>query len=130
VPWIYLAGVIQLIIAGANFIIPKNLDYEGNLKNVSPIVRQVFSIHSVHIFWTLLAFASICLFYPNDLTSPNPLGKFLTGWMSLFWGARVVIPRLYYDRETKRLNRLGDVGFTLAFVYLAVVFAITFLAQT
>jgi len=121
--WIWAAGVVQLIIAAANIVIPKKLSYGDNLKKVSPIFGQIFIVHSVYIVWVLLAFSALCFLYPQELTRGHGLGRFMSGWMAVFWGLRVFIQRFYYDDDAKKLNRPADFGFTLAFLYLAVVFA-------
>ena len=123
-PWIYAAGIVQLVIAAANFFIPRKLNYLENLQKVTPIVRQIFIIHCVYIVWVLLAFALICFLYPHELVSGHGLGRFLSGWMALFWGLRVFIQRFYYEESAKKLNRPADIGFTLAFAYLSVIFAL------
>lgn len=124
IPWIYVAGIIQLIVAAANIFIPEKLSYGESLKKVTPIVRQVFIVHCVYIVWVLLAFALICFLYPAELVSGHGLGRLLSGWMALFWGARVFIQRFYYEESAKQLNRAADIGFTLAFAYLALIFAL------
>ncbi len=123
-PWIYAAGLIQLAIAAANLFIPKKLGYGENLQKVSPIFRQIFIIHNVYIVWVLLVFALICFQFPGELASGHGIGRLLSVWMSLFWGARVFIQRFYYDEAAKRLNPFVDVSFTLSFAYLSVVFAL------
>jgi hypothetical protein len=123
-PWIWGAGAVQMVIAAANIFIPKKLSYAENLAKVTPIVRQVFIIHSVYIVWVLVVFALICLLYAAELASGTGLGRFMSAWMALFWGARVFIQRFYYDAAAKRLNRAADIGFTLAFAYLAIVFTL------
>src|ERR1043165_779843 len=55
---------------------------------------------------------------------PSRLGRFLSGFIAVFWTLRVFIQRFYYDAELKRQNRFFDIGFTLAFLYLAVVFSV------
>lgn len=120
---IRLAGAIQLLIAGANLLIPEKLGYGENLRKVTPIFRQIFIVHSVYIVWVILAFAALCFLFTNELAGGQGLGRFLSGWMALFWGVRVFVQRFYYAEEAKQLNRPADVGFTLAFLYLSITFA-------
>jgi hypothetical protein len=124
VPWIWAAGIVQLVIAAANIFIPQKLGYRENIAKMSPIVQQVFIVHAVYIVYVLLAFAAMCFLYAQELASGQGLGRFMSGWMALFWGPRVFIQRFYYSEDAKKLNRAADIGFTLAFAYLAVVFAV------
>jgi len=123
IPAIQFAGLVQVLIAFANIFIPKKLAYAENLKKLSPIVRQVFIVHSVYIVWVLLTFSTLCFLYPSELASGKGLARFMSSWMALFWGIRVFIQRFYYDDAAKKLNRPADIGFTLAFLFLAGVFA-------
>jgi len=122
--WIYLAGGVQLLIVLANIFIPKKLQFSESLAKVSPIVKQVFIIHHIYIVFVLLAFSALCFLFAERLTSPDPLGRFLSGCMALFWSARVLIQCFYYDKAVRRLNRCWDMVFTLAFVSLAGVFSL------
>jgi hypothetical protein len=124
VPWIWVAGGVQLVIAAANIFIPEKLAYRENIAKLSPIVRQVFIVHAVYIVYVLLAFALLCFFYAEELAGGQGLGRFMSAWMALFWAPRIFIQRFYYVEEAKRLNRPADIGFTLAFAFLAVIFAI------
>jgi hypothetical protein len=44
IPFIWGAGIVQLLIVAANFWIPSILDYRGNLERLTPFVRQVFVV--------------------------------------------------------------------------------------
>ena len=120
---VQLAGALQLVIAIANFFAPAKLHYRENLVKVSPIVRQIFTVHSIYIVLVLIGFGLICLVFPNDLCGTSALGKFLCGFLAIFWGLRVVLQFTYYDRTVKRENPLGTFCFGAAFIYLAVIFA-------
>lgn len=125
VPYIWAAGAIQLVIASANFFLPKKLHYAENLRRVETIIRQVFVIHSVYIVGNLVFFAALCFLFGAELAGASALGRFLSGFLALFWLARVGVQTLYYDPEVKRQNYVFHVGFTLAFLYLGVVFLVS-----
>ena len=56
VPLIGMAGGLQLAIAAAHLALPRRLRYRDHLSRVSPIIRQIFIVHSVYIVYVLLAF--------------------------------------------------------------------------
>lgn len=122
VPYLEIAGLVQLAIAGANFVLPKKLRYAENLSRVDPIIRQVFVVHSVYIVFVLVAFAALCWFYAPELAGASVLGRFLCIWMAVFWTPRLIVQWTYYDGEVRRLNPWGNWGFTAAILYLIVVF--------
>jgi len=124
VPFVWAAGVVHLGIAAANFILPAKLRYRENLSKVSPMIRQIFIVHSAYIVGVLVGFGVLCFFFAHDLARSSRLGKFLGGFISLFWLSRSVIQFFYYDSELKRQHRLADVAFTLAVLFLGGVFAV------
>jgi hypothetical protein len=124
VPIVWVAGGIQLAIAIANFWVPGVLHYRENLEKVSPMVRQVFVVHSIYMVLVLLGFSALCFFFAPELTSGAPLGRSLSAFLAVFWVLRVVLQFLYYDPEVRAKYRLGDVAYTLAVSSLGATFAV------
>jgi hypothetical protein len=124
VPFIWIAGLMHVVLTLLNFVLPRELRYRENLSKVAPIIRQIFVVHSVYITLILLGFAGLCFGFAGELTGGSAIGRLLSGFMAGFWLLRVAIQRFYYDAELKRQRRALDVAFTLVFAYLGVVFAI------
>ena len=118
VPMLRAAGGIHLAIAAANLGLPRRLHYRENLARVSPIVRQIFAVHSVYIVYVVLVFAALCLFFAPQLADGQGLNRFLAATMAVFWLARVPVQWFYYDAELRRQNRLADVGFWVVAFFL------------
>src|SRR5690242_1596588 len=53
VRFLWVAGGVQLALAVANLWVPKVLRYRQNLAKLSPMVRQVFIVHSVYLVLVL-----------------------------------------------------------------------------
>jgi hypothetical protein len=119
---IQLAGALQLVIAVANFFAPAKLHYRENLVKVSPIIRQIFTVHSVYIVLVLVGFGLISLLFPQDLYGRSALGKFLCAFLAVFWDLRVVLQFFYYDLAVKKENPWGTFAFGFAFLFLASTF--------
>ena len=122
--WIQVAGAVQLAIGLANLPLASRLQYRKNLAGASEIVRQVFYVHAAYIVLVVLGFAALSLLFPTELVSGRPLGRFLSTFLAIFWLLRVPIQLFYYPVEIRRQNRLADVIFTVAFVFLALVFGL------
>jgi hypothetical protein len=122
--WIQVAGAVQLAIGLANLPLASRLQYRKNLAGASAIVREVFYVHAAYVVLVVLGFAALSLLFPTDLAGGQPLGRFLSGFLAIFWLLRVPIQLFYYPAEIRRQNRLADVIFTVAFAFLAVVFGI------
>jgi hypothetical protein len=127
---IQLAGALHLFVACANFALPKILSYRENLAKVTPIIREIFFVHALYIVLVLVGIGLLCLFFPGDLAGSSRLGRFLSGFLAIFWSLRVVIQFCFYDRTIKLDHPFGNVLFSTIFLYFAVVFvAATFLAK-
>jgi hypothetical protein len=124
IPWLQAAGAVHVVILGANFVLPKKLSCRENLARVSPMIREIFIVHWAYIVLVLGIFASLCFWFAPELAGASGLGRFLSGFIAVFWLARVPTQLFFYDPEIRRQNRFGDVIFLLAFSYLGVVFAI------
>jgi hypothetical protein len=122
IPWLWMAGAIQLAIIAANFALPKKLRCRENLVKVSPMIREVFVVHWLYIVLVLGIFTTLCFWFAPELAGGSRLGRFLSLAMAIFWLLRVPIQLFFYDREIRRQNRLADVAFLLTFSYLGIVF--------
>jgi hypothetical protein len=127
---IQLAGALHLLVAGANFVLPGILGYRENLARVTPIIREIFLVHALYIVLVLVGFGLLCLCFPADLAGASRLGKFLCGFLAIFWSLRVVIQFGFYDRATKKDHPFGNFLFSAIFLYFAGVFiAATFFGK-
>jgi len=124
VTFLRAAGFVHIAIAAANFILPKKLDYRENLGRVSPIIRQVFVVHSVYIVGVLLLFATLSIRFGSELADGKGIGHFLVTAIALFWLCRLPLQLFYYDEALRRRHRLGDLAFTVAIVCLALVYGV------
>jgi hypothetical protein len=129
IPALWMAGGVHLIIAASNFVLPRKLRYRENLSCVSPIVRQIFIVHSIYILIVLLLFAGLCLFFAPELAGGSRLGRFLSAAMAAFWLLRIPLQLFFSDRELRRQNRALDVAYTFAVASLAIVFTVAALQR-
>lgn len=123
VPYIWVAGGVQLLIAASNFLLPSRLRYRENLSRLAPIVRQIFVVHSVYLVLILALFSALCFLYAPELAGGTPLGKFLSACLAMFWLLRILIQFFYYDPAIKKRNRFANFAFTAAISYLGGIFS-------
>jgi hypothetical protein len=122
--FIYVAGFLHLVVASANIFAFAKFRYLEHLRAVPLVVRQVFLVQNAYIMLVQVGFAVMCFLFAAELTSGRALGLAFSGFLAIFWGARVLLQLFYYDRELRRANRFFDVLFMVADGYLAVVFAL------
>jgi hypothetical protein len=128
VPWktlLIAAGVGQLILISASLAIPRVLRWPGDLAKLRPLTRQVFWTYAGYIWATNLSFGLVSTFAPGWLLDGAPLAGAVCGFIATYWGARVAIQFVYFDRSDAPKGRLIAVGEALLvglFVSLALVY--------
>jgi len=123
-PFIYLAGALQLLIASANFFLPAKIDLQANLEKCSRFIRQIFHVHTAYLVLISIFYSALCFLFPNELAGGSPLGRFTSGFISFYWLLRLTIQIFYYDSQIKRKFLLAHAFFSMIFLYLGVVFGI------
>ena len=125
---LWLAALVQLLIAASNFFLPRKLRYRENLDRVAPIIRQIFVVHAAYIVGVLLLFAALTLGFASELASGRGLGRFLAAGICVFWLFRAPVQLLYYDASLRRTNRLGNIAFVTAAIFLTLTYGAAALA--
>jgi hypothetical protein len=87
-------------------------------------VAEVFVVQNIFIVFAVLGMAGLCFGFAAELAGGSLLGRWLSGFLSVFWFGRLMCQFFYYDRELRRQHRFFDALFVLAFAYLVVIFAI------
>ncbi len=124
IPAIWFAGVLQLLVASANFFAPRKLRYRENLAQASQTVRDIFAVHCIYIVLILVAFALLCFAFAGELAGGSRIGRALSGFLAVFWGLRVMIQLFHYNREIKRRHPIYNAIFLATFVALALIFTL------
>lgn len=126
---IVLAGVFQVVIVCASFAIPKVLDWKGELESVGNLTRQVFWTYAGYILISNLAFGLLSVFACAALLDRSVLAGAVTGFIALWWIARVAIQFFYFDSTSMPnglIHRILGAALTLAFIFLAIVYTAAF----
>jgi hypothetical protein len=118
-----IAGLMLCGLVVANFVAARRLRYAENLVSCGIMVRQIFHVHCAYIVTIMAALAVFCLGWPGLLLADGA-GRAVSGFFGVFWISRVVVQLVYYDRETRRLNRGWDLFFLGVFLALAIVFTL------
>ncbi len=121
---IWSAGALHLLVASANFFAPRKLHYGENLRKVSPIVRDVFIVQNIYIVLVQVTFALLCFLFAPELAGASLLGRFLSGFLALFWGLRVLLQLFFYNAEVKKEHPVFNLLFLACDLYLFAVFIV------
>ena len=114
---IRLAGAGLLLIAVANCVVPKMLNYKENLARVDRMFGQVFKVHAAYTIVTVLGMGILCLWRPGFFLKTEE-GRAVAAFLGLYWGSRFLLQQFYYDRMIRKRYRRWDLVFGLGFFSL------------
>ncbi|HSG30461.1 MAG TPA: hypothetical protein VLB82_02840 [Thermodesulfobacteriota bacterium] len=121
------AGLIQLLILVTASLVPKVTDWKRNLEGSDPFFKSLVWTYGFFIFLIVASIALFSLFETDLLTDGNATGKYVCGFISVFWGARLFIQ--FFIFKTPEFLKTGAMKFgynalTLAFMYLTITYGL------
>lgn len=126
---VQLAGLGQAVLCGASLAIPRVLGWREDVAKLRPLTREVFWTYAGYILATNLAFALISLFAPLSLLDGSPLAASVTGFITAYWGARLVVQLAAFRRVAIPQGvhvQLAFWGLTVLFAGLTSVYGLAF----
>lgn len=107
---VFLAGLGQLALAVASLAIPRVLGWKQDVAQLRPLTRQVFWTYGGYIWSTNVSFGLLSSLAPHALLDGSILAAAVSGFIAVYWGARVVIQFTYYDRSEAPSGTIFVVG--------------------
>ena len=92
-------GIAQIVLALASLAIPRVLRWAEETRKLNPLTRQVFWTYAGYICVSNLCFGLLTTLLPESLINGTQLAAAVTGFIALWWAARVVIQFAYFDRS-------------------------------
>ena len=120
-----VAGVCHFGILFASALVPRVLDWRGELAHLNPLSRHIVWTHGAFIVLTIVAFGAISLANPRELAAGSGLARWFCGFVAVFWLARLALQLFVFDAKpylTGPLLKLGYHGLTLVFAFLGAVY--------
>lgn len=120
-----LAGLGQIGLAAGTLAVPKVLGWAKELAKLRPLTGQIFRTYSVYIWATNLMMGLLSALHPAWLLDGSPLARAVAFYITLYWGARLLIQFLYYDRTARPRSTqwvLAEWSLILLFAYLTGVY--------
>ena len=97
---IILAGLGQLGLAAVSpFLIPQLLHWSEEVARLRPLTRNVVTTYAGYILGMNTAFGLLSTLRPDWLLDRSGLATAVTGFIAVYWGARLVLQFAYYDRR-------------------------------
>ena len=122
-----LAGFGQISLAFASVAVMRVLKWDRDLAKLRPIFRNIFTTYALYILTINLCFGALSLFKPEWLLDGMPLARALAGFITVYWGVRLLLEFIYYDRSARPPGTfwiLAEWTLIALFVYLTGVYGL------
>ena len=125
---INIIGLILITLALVHIIFPKYFNWKKELKSLSLINRQMMTIHTFFIAFTVFLMGLLCLTSSSQIIESN-LGKKISLGLGLFWSVRLFIQFFGYSADLwrgKKLETLIHILFSILWTYISSIFLINY----
>lgn len=122
---LFAAGIGQLLLAAASLAVPRLLRWSEDLAKLRPLTRQVFWTYAGYIWATNVFFGLVSTALPGSLADRSPLAAALTGFIAIYWLARLAIQFAYFDRSSAPVGlrfQLAEFALVGLFVALTIIY--------
>jgi len=124
-----LAGLGQLTLALGSLALPRVLRWKEDTAKLRPLTRQVFWTYAAYIWVTNVCFGLLSTFASGRLLDNSLLARAVNGYITAYWGARVLVQFFYFDRSEAPpgvIYTLAEVALATLFVFLTLVYGYLF----
>lgn len=113
-----LGGIAHLVSLAAILYAPRALHWDSELARIPRLLRQMCGAYQAYTSGTIVAMGLVSLLCARDLASGTPLARAVSGYIALFWLARLALQALYDFRPylTTPWLRLGYHALTPLFI--------------
>ncbi len=118
-------GLTALVIA--SLWIPKVLGWKEKLKDLSPLIKELWWTYSFYVWASNCFFAVLALGFREWFLGGSSSAAAMAGFICFWWSVRVYLQFFGFDFdevEDTGGNRIAKLLLTLLFLYLMIFFAI------
>jgi hypothetical protein len=123
---IFWSGIGHFALCLGSLFIPKVLQWQKHLKDLQPLLRQMFWTYAAYILVINGSFGIVSVFGSHELLNHSFLAKSITVFIGVYWLTRIGIQIFYFDRSAAPKGLLYTLG-EIALIGLFVFFALTYL---
>lgn len=124
---IFIGGILHLGTLLGSAQVPRELKFKEELPKLNPLLRQWVLVAGGYVVLNLVVFGIISLALSAELASGSPLARAFCGYVSVFWGARLMIQLFFFDAKPYLRNwflKIGYHGLTVVFMYQTAVYGL------
>ena len=127
--FLVISGVAHFALCIGSLAIPKALKWTDHLRNLQPLLRQMFWTYAGYILVINFGFGVVSVFGADELLNHSFLAKSLTFFIGFYWLGRVLIQFFYFDRSNAPkgfIYTLGETALVILFVAFTIVYFMAF----
>lgn len=124
-----IAGILLMALAFIHVIFPRYFNWKHELNSLSLINRQLMYIHSFFIAFVVFLMGFLCITSSKELATTD-LGKRICLGLGVFWTTRLLVQFFGFSVKlwrSKRFETIVHVLFSVLWIYLSVLFILTYL---
>ena len=122
---ILIGGVLHFLTLIASAMVPKTLDWKGELAKLIPFLRTLFWVYGAFIVLTIIAFGLLSVLHFRELAAGDSLARSVCAFIAIFWGVRLVVALFFFDASEFLTTWYFKVGYhllTVTFIYQTVAY--------
>lgn len=123
---IFSCGIGHFALCIASLFIPRALHWNIHLKNLQPLLRQMFWTYAGYILVINFSFGIISMFGSHELLNRSFLAKSITLFVGMYWLTRIGIQFFYFDKSEAPKGFIYTIG-EIALISLFLIFTLTYL---
>jgi hypothetical protein len=119
------AGAAHFGILFASALVPRVLDWNGQLAQVHPFLRRLFWVYGAFIVLTIIGCGALTLLNAGAMASGEPVARSLCAFIAIFWLARLAVQWFIFDAKPFLTNGWLVAGYhalTVTFIGLVVIY--------
>jgi hypothetical protein len=120
------AAALQLSILVASALVPRVLDWRGNLAQLHPFLRRLFWVYGSFIVYVIVGFSLLTMANAGAMAAGEPVARSLCLFIAIFWAARLVVQFAVFDARpflTNWFYKMGYHGLTIIFATLVFLYS-------
>ena len=122
---ILIGGVLHFLTLIASAMVPKTLDWKGELAKLIPFLRTLFWVYGAFIVLTIIAFGLLSVLHFRELAAGDSLARSVCAVIAIFWGVRLVVALFVFDASeflTTWYFKVGHHLLTVTFIYQTIAY--------
>mgnify|MGYP007096687151 CR=1 FL=1 len=123
--FILISGALHFGTLLGSAQVPKELRFREELPKLNPLLQHWILVTGGYVVLNIAAFGLLSLIFAKHLASGESLARAVCGFISVFWGIRLIIQLFVFDAKPFLRNwflRLGYHGLTAVFAWHTLVY--------